>query len=1770
MAQLPPMARGSPPAGNVRRAPGIAGDRDNMWEVLHRREGSNSPRQKLGDQNSPLRAAGQEAAGQRAGSVPARNVALPPGELPPRPPGPPGPSPYEAQHREWTPSSRYQRRSVGWEVPKAAFPDPTEVNLSDQRYDMKAGLKNELRHKILNLEAASTDAYSWLERRLESSQADQRADLSRRWGNFEQGDRRFKEWVQREHEDLASQMQQVKAASSESQQQNQRQAVALSAQCQRLELRLQEVETLVTQADAKANGLAHAVQVAGAAHVAGTQSSHATSGAIQGALEALRADLEREAVARAQLGAEATEKIKELHTHIAAVNERQEQEAYGRQQHLVEQSSRNQARVAALEPNFETLRSEIDAMREQIKRGGGDCMRRCEEVESSCIQKVADVREAALRAARETAEEHNNVLAECRASISSLQQILEAKDKIAVQLQSLTQQQLNDDKEGILQRLLQGDDALRSRLSEVEAALAGEQSARLEAQHAAGAHVGRMGIAIEQAQAAWLKESERMNTELRDIRRKADRAVDGEARGWERRLAEAVDSLQRRLDDIESKTHSTKATTGAVEDRLAELARAQENSIGEAEARLRRQVDDLQAIQSGKLSQCDFDLRAALRSGIAEQAERARAELARVEEGAAVERGLLRASLDDISKDAEARFIRLREDFEKRLAVTEETTTRRALQAVETVTQLRKQLSDSQNEARVYADRVAQEAKTAADIALAKFIEDVARETAKADRTVSEIAREIATVEARLQDLILGVDNKAASQLQDGLKLERERTQNEVERLFDEERSHRMQAEAERLASLQKRLGAHEDLTTRRLEDLKVRQDDAFASHRQSIEAIMIQDKKETVNKIEELAREQKNLVQGLENVATIAEDGRVKLEDQMKRELAAFGAKLTVSMTTASTELRHGLKAVDDKLAAAEASNKALQQALEGKIETLGTGLAALALESAAARASIRSDIEAHQKDLEKKIQECETTTEARDVALDTKIIGLEQWSEDIKIQVTQQSADLTSRIAEVGTEATDGLRELRESAEARQAAVKQRVDEIEASMKALDERIAGEISAEQESRLSLVQKLDELDDACKEDSERARAAESQLEKRLDELQKQSTDGDTALGKQMELLRKDFADADAEISAQVEALRSESDGAVGAELRRATAAEAEILEKMEHQKAELLEAQAKHLQSEQEKAKAEQEAAMKMLEQTNKTMIDESKVEVKSEMETTKKNLEALIMDLEARQVKQLNENRAILQMENQAAKTEHEVAIKALEQRHKTMVDESKAEVKSDVEATKKNLEAAIAELEARQVKQLDECKSELQSQNQAAAIKELENREAAAQDKFKELEEKHKAMVDESVARAKADVESTQKNLEAALKELDERSKKHVDELLLLERQELQSRLEENKHKQEEVVKAQAKSLDHLAEEVKKIQGEQSVLKEVEAAAKAEASAASEDALQALRRDLVELQGNQKKSNEEQATKNEAQSKALDHLTEEVKKIQGEQSVLKEAEAAAKAEASAASENALLALRRDLENFQESQERSNEEQATKSEAFNDFISEQLRGVTEQIDTMASQEEVGQMKGEVSSLKKELDELQAKTSQVAAKQEAVAASEMAAKAAASQEEAETLRKLREEYDAFKTSTEADSKNTAETLAQEAQIVQKLRADLDEFQSAQKNKGEENAKTFSGYEEQLGSVVQSVADVMGKLETKAPKEDLNKVKARVEGGFDAIVVQLEAERWLRGQVDSVADGISQSFMHLLDQTSEKLSNRVHKVELALAENSAA
>merc|ERR1711920_368126 len=94
---------------------------------------------------------------------------------------------------------------------------------------------------------------------------------------------------------------------------------------------------------------------------------------------------------------------------------------------------------------------------------------------------------------------------------------------------------------------------------------------------------------------------------------------------------------------------------------------------------------------------------------------------------------------------------------------------------------------------------------------------------------------------------------------------------------------------------------------------------------------------------------------------------------------------------------------------------------------------------------------------------------------------------------------------------------------------------------------------------------------------------------------------------------------------------------------------------------------------------------------------------------------------------------------------------------------------------------------------------------------------------------------------------------------------------------------------------------------------------------------------------------------------------------------------------------------------------------------------------------------------------------------------------------------------------------------------------------------------------------TSQGLSDQMGHLVQSTAECLGKVEECESKEVVSKLSARLEGGFDAIIVRMEADKYMRENVDKIADNVANSFLRLLDDSSQKITARVDKLEHRMA-----
>ncbi|CAK0864421.1 unnamed protein product, partial [Prorocentrum cordatum] len=348
-----------------------------------------------------------------------------------------------------------------------------------------------------------------------------------------------------------------------------------TSQVHKLELRVQNLDDAVAQVSSQAAGLAQAVQAFRMSSASGGTGGSGTEAAALGAqavlLETLRGDLEREASQRESLAAELRSQLRDVFAQLAQARGKREPDGFRDFAAASPALHQQEARLVALEgPAMGALREETESLREQLRKVARECAQRCEQAEGACNERAAAVQEAAAAAARELWEAHQGVIGECKASMASLKDILDAKDRLGEQLEALKQQQRQEDRSEILVRLQQAHDALVGRIDKVEAAAVSEQAARASGQQQADGYMRRLGQALEAAQAGWIKETGELGAELKELRRLAS---GDQARGSERQLAQALAGPQRRAEEAEAK--AALAAALSAEESVARLARAQ-------------------------------------------------------------------------------------------------------------------------------------------------------------------------------------------------------------------------------------------------------------------------------------------------------------------------------------------------------------------------------------------------------------------------------------------------------------------------------------------------------------------------------------------------------------------------------------------------------------------------------------------------------------------------------------------------------------------------------------------------------------------------------------------------------------------------------------------------------------------------------------------------------------------------------------------------------------------------------------------------------------------------------------------------------------------------------------------------------------------------------------------------------------------------------------------------------------------------------------------
>jgi len=92
-------------------------------------------------------------------------------------------------------------------------------------------------------------------------------------------------------------------------------------------------------------------------------------------------------------------------------------------------------------------------------------------------------------------------------------------------------------------------------------------------------------------------------------------------------------------------------------------------------------------------------------------------------------------------------------------------------------------------------------------------------------------------------------------------------------------------------------------------------------------------------------------------------------------------------------------------------------------------------------------------------------------------------------------------------------------------------------------------------------------------------------------------------------------------------------------------------------------------------------------------------------------------------------------------------------------------------------------------------------------------------------------------------------------------------------------------------------------------------------------------------------------------------------------------------------------------------------------------------------------------------------------------------------------------------------------------------------------------------------AKELADSKAAAEALQKALSDLSSKVDKCPSPKELVRLRARIDGGLNALMLRVETTRWTEEVVSSSADSIHNSFLGLLDKTAVKLEERVKKLE---------
>ncbi|CEM15091.1 unnamed protein product [Vitrella brassicaformis CCMP3155] len=673
-----------------------------------------------------------------------------------------------------------------------------------------------LRNRLGEVEASVREVRATVDRRIAGIDVETNYKASGFMREYDERERRAKEWVRNELQSLNEQMATIRSTSVDAAQRNQNSIAGLARTTQAIEARLDGVDSYLGQ-------LRHRMDFLSSKAEQGRPSGHPDTGGILplsegGPLQQMTAQrLADEQKKIDDLAKSFADQIRSVQNRIDELAGKQAEEAKERRSISDKAFKQITSQDAARASDLQKLETEITGVGNQVDMEREDRRGALSELEQRMQQSMAMQEDRSKALHREAASQQSQMIAEWKESVKSLQKLIhatqtEAHDKIHAVMKD------NEEKEAaLLARQLKVNNDITTRLARLEAAVDTEARHREEAMRKAREKHDESRKAIEKIQLSLVHAIEELRGEWQDFLKSTSKAIATASHTAQQYTDTRYQDCTQRLEGLDSLVKATTAALTRTEAQVADLNSNYITDLQATETRLRTRMSDSQAAASRQITQVEFELRSVVdkrcadtESMLKEEGQRTKERCDTLAKGVdgtiALTRSALENQVRELSERQDAKLTsvdyRLMKDIQERASALDD-----ALKA-----------KDLELSARIDAvQETFQEEKARVDARFSLVHEHGALQAETIESARKHLIEQIQDLDAKTERDITMLDERMQAKLTDDIAaldiaLRVFATDN-----LNQERSERLTMDTERSRVFQERLENHEELTRNRI-----------------------------------------------------------------------------------------------------------------------------------------------------------------------------------------------------------------------------------------------------------------------------------------------------------------------------------------------------------------------------------------------------------------------------------------------------------------------------------------------------------------------------------------------------------------------------------------------------------------------------------------------------------------------------------------------------------------------------------------------------------------------------------------------------------------------------------------------------------------------------------------------------------------------------------------------------------------------------------------